>query len=309
MGPVNYSLTYSFNKQKNEGNPSWTDKVFNLSLSVPLDQLFSWKKESRSVHATLYGSRDNHGNLSQQAGLSGTALEGNNLNWNVSQGYSHSGNGGSRGGTGNAGLNHRGGYGNSSLGYSYSDDYQRVNYGLSGALIAHRNGLTQGQQVMESAVLIAAPGASGADVKGATGVTTDWRGYAIKPYATAYRENSISLDTSTLDDKTEIDSGVARVVPTKGAIVRASFDVQRGHRAIMTLTRNGKPLPFGAMISGDKVTGIVGDGGQVYLSGLQNKGKLKAKWGDVKSQECKIEYLISETAQQDAISKINATCR
>lgn len=308
LGPVNYSLSYSFNKQKNEGNPSWTDKVFNLSLSVPLDQLFSWKKESRSVHATFYGSHDNHGNLSQQAGLSGTALEGNTLNWNVSQGYSHSGNGGKRGGTGNAGLNHRGGYGNSSLGYSYSDDYQRVNYGMSGALIAHRNGITQGQQVNESAVLVAAPGTNGANVKGATGVTTDWRGYAIKPYATAYRENSVSLDTSTLDDKTEIDSGVARVVPTKGAIVRASFDVRRGHRAIMNLTRNGKPLPFGAMVTSDKVSGIVGDGGQVYLSGLQDEGYLTAKWGEHQHQQCMINYRISGKDQDAAIAKINAAC-
>ena len=308
FGPVNYSLSYSFNKQKNEGSPSWTDKILNLSLSVPLDQLFSWKKESRSVHATFYGSRDNHGNLSQQAGLSGTALEGNTLNWNVSQGYSHSGNGGSRGGTGNAGLNHRGGYGNSSLGYSYSDNYQRVNYALSGALIAHRNGLTQGQQIVESAVLIAAPGANGANIKGATGVKTDWRGYAIKPYATAYRENIISLDTNTLDDKTDIDSSVARVVPTKGAIVRASFGVQRGHRAIVNLTRDGKPLPFGAIVTSDKVSGIVGDDGQVYLSGLQNEGTLSAKWGEQQHQQCAITYSISDKEQDAAIAYVRAFC-
>lgn len=240
--------------------------------------------------------------------MSGTALEGNTLNWNVSQGYSHSGNGSSHGGTGNAGLNHRGGYGNSSLGYSYSDDYQRVNYGLSGALIAHQNGLTQGQQVMESAVLVAAPGASGADVKDATGVTTDWRGYAIKPYATAYRENSISLDTSTLDDKTEINSGVARVVPTKGAIVRASFDVQRGHRAIMNITRNGKPLPFGALVTGDKVSGIVGDSGQAYLSGLKNEGTLTAKWGEQQHQRCTIQYRINDKEQDATIARISEIC-
>jgi outer membrane usher protein len=157
-------------------------------------------------------------------------------------------------------------------------------------------------------VLVAAPGASGADVKGATGVTTDWRGYAIKPYATAYRENSISLDTSTLDDKTEIGSGVARVVPTKGAIVRAKFDVQRGHRAIMNITRNGKPLPFGAMVSSGKVSGIVGDGGQVYLSGLQDEGFLTAKWGEQQHQQCVITYRISGKDQDAAIAQINAAC-
>ncbi|WP_163387229.1 fimbria/pilus outer membrane usher protein [Enterobacter ludwigii] len=309
LGPVNYALSYSYNQQKNQNYPSWTDKTFNLSLSVPLDRLFSWNSNSRSVNATFNGSRDNHGNLSQQAGLSGTALDGNTLNWSVSQGYSHSSNGYSSGGTGNAGMNHRGGYGTSSLGYSYSEDYQRVNYGLSGALIAHRNGLTQGQQVVGSAVLVAAPGANGVNVKGATGVSTDWRGYAIQPYATAYRENNVSLDTSTLDDKTDIESGVARVVPTKGAIVRARFDVQRGHRVIMTLTYDGKPLPFGTMIAGENVSGIVGDGGQVYLSGLQDNGTLKAKWGVQGNQQCAISYRISEQEQNATIANVTASCR
>ena len=308
LGPVSYSLSYSYNRQKNEANPSWTDRTFNLSLSVPLDQLFSWKSESRSVYATFNGNRDNQGNLSQQAGLSGTALGNNTLSWNVSQGYSRSDSNGDST-TGNAGINHRGGYGTSSLGYSYSQDYQRLNYGLSGGLIAHRNGLTLGQQITDSGVLVAAPGAAGVSVQGETGVSTDWRGYAIKPYATAYRESSVSLDTATLDDKTDIESGVARVVPTKGAIVRARFDVQRGHRTIMTISRDGKPLPFGAMIAGEKVSGIVGDAGQVYLSGLQDGGTLSAKWGDQSNQQCSIDYRISEKVQNAAIAHISVECR
>ncbi|EBY6849592.1 fimbrial protein FimD [Salmonella enterica subsp. enterica] len=307
LGPVSYSLSYNYNKQNNQNNPSWTDKTVSLSLSVPLERLFSRDSAASSMSATFNGSRDNHGGLSQQAGLSGSALEGNTLNWNVSQGYSRSGYGNS-GGSGNAGLSHRGGYGTSSLGYSYSNDYQRVNYGVSSGLIAHSSGVTFGQQINDSGVLIAAPGASNVRVKGETGVTTDWRGYAIKPYATAYRENRVSLETDSLDDKTDIDSTVVRVVPTKGAIVKASFDVQRGHRAIMTVTRNGKPLPFGTIIAGDKVSGIVGDGGQVYLSGLQNDGKLTAKWGDQSNQQCAISYKVSEQEQNAAIAHINATC-
>lgn len=308
LGPVGYSLSFNYNRQKNEFNPSWTDKTFNLSLSVPLDQLFSWKQESSSVYATFNGSRDNQGNISQQTGLSGTALKNNTLSWNVSQGYSHShSNGNST--SGNAGINHLGRYGRSSLGYSYSKDYQRVNYNLNGGLIAHRNGLTIGQQITGSGILVAAPGASGIGVKGETGVLTDWRGYAIKPYATAYRESAVSLDTSTLDDKIDIESGVARIVPTKGAIVRASFDVRRGHRTIMTITRNGKPLPFGTMIVGENISGIVGDGGQVYLSGLQDKGTLSAVWGENSNQKCTVFYRMNNIEQNTAISQIETDCR
>ena len=307
LGPVIYSLSYSYNLQKKEATPSWTERTFSLSLSVPLDQLFSWKVERRSVYATFNTSRDNTGNFSQQTGLSGTAFENNTLRWNVSQGYSRSDSNGSST-YANVGVNHRGGYGNSSLGYSYNQDHQRLNYGLSGSLIAHRDGLTHGQQITDSGVLVAAPGAAGVGVKGETGVSTDWRGYAIKSYATAYRENSVSLDTATLDDKTDIESGVARVVPTRGAIVRARFDVQHGHRTIMTVTREGKPLPFGTMVAGEKISGIVGDGGQVYLSGLQDKGTLTAKWGEQSNQQCVIAYQVSGQAQNAAIAHLSATC-
>lgn len=307
LGTVSYSLSYNYNRQKNESTPTWTDRTINLSFSMPLERLSACKSESCSVYATFNGSRDNQGNLSQQAGLSGTALVNNALSWNISQGDSRSdGNGDST--TGSAGLNHRGSYGSSSLGYSYSQNHQRLNYGLSGGLIVHSNGLTQGQQIIDSGVLVVAPGAAGISVKGENGVSTDWRGYAIKPYAVAYRENSVSLDIATLDDKTDVESSVARVVPTKGAIVRASFDVQRGHRAIMTITRNGKPLPFGTMITGGKVSGIVGDGGQVYLSGLQDEGTLSAKWGDQSNQQCGIAYWVSEQEKNAAIAHVQAVC-
>ncbi|SQK75938.1 Outer membrane usher protein fimD precursor [Tatumella ptyseos] len=81
-----------------------------------------------------------------------------------------------------------------------------------------------------------APGAKGLSVESGTGVQTDWRGYAIKPYVSAYRENRIALDTKTLDDDTDIEGAVSRVVPTKGAVVKARFVTRHGVRVLMTLT-------------------------------------------------------------------------
>jgi outer membrane usher protein len=44
----------------------------------------------------------------------------------------------------------------------------------------------------------------------------------------------------------------------------------------MTLTQNGKPLPFGATVTTDDKDSefIVGNDGQTYLSGLPQHGKL-----------------------------------
>jgi outer membrane usher protein len=50
----------------------------------------------------------------------------------------------------------------------------------------------------------------------------------------------------------------------------------------MTLTQtNGQPVPFGAVATlvGENKSFIVGDGGQVYLTGMNNSGTLQLKWG------------------------------
>ena len=69
------------------------------------------------------------------------------------------------------------------VGYNYSGngDYQQVNYGLSGGVIAHRNGITLSQPLGDTNVLIAAPGASNVKVENEPGIHTDWRGYAVVP--------------------------------------------------------------------------------------------------------------------------------
>jgi outer membrane usher protein len=51
-------------------------------------------------------------------------------------------------------------------------------------------------------------------VENQTGVRTDWRGYAVLPYATEYRENRVALDTNTLADNVDLDDAVVSVVPT-----------------------------------------------------------------------------------------------
>lgn len=233
-------------------------------------------------------------------------LENNNLSWSVSQGYSHY-----DGKNGSAGLNYQGGYGNSNVGYSYSNDYRQVSYGLSGSALLHSEGLTFGQPLGDTNVLIEAPGAKGASVEGVTGVQTDWRGYAVKSYVSAYRENRIALDTNTLDDDTDIEGAVSRVVPTKGAVVKASFVTRNGMRVLMTLTHKGKPLPLGSTVTTGDITGMVGDDGQVYLSGMQNSGILTAQWGSAPDQRCTVRYHLPKKEERTGslpVIRMNETC-
>lgn len=302
IGAVNYSLTYSYSRQSSQPE---ADRSLFLSLSVPLDALLAGHEaQSHSLYATYNASRDTDGNITHQAGLSGTALENNKLNWSVSQGYSRD-----AGDSGSLSANYQGGYGSGNLGYSYSDSYRQVSYGASGGAVLHSGGLTFGQSLGDTSVLIAAPGVSGVGVENQTGVHTDWRGYAIVPYASVYRENRIALDTTTLDDHTDIDNAVSHVVPTRGAVVRATFKGHSGSRVLMILTFNGKPLLFGTVVTVGDLSGIVGDAGQVYLSGMPDEGTIVAQWGKGAGTKCQAPFRLPDDAARQPVVRMSAVCR
>lgn len=71
-----------------------------------------------------------------------------------------------------------------------------MNYGVSGGVVVHRNGVTLSQPLGDTNILVKAPGAAGVELENATGVKTDWRGYAVIPYATTYRQNRVALNTN-----------------------------------------------------------------------------------------------------------------
>lgn len=305
---INISLNVSYNQSS--GQPD-ADKSVALNLSLPLSKWLSNGDgtDTHSAFATWSASRDNHGSVNQNVGVSGTLLERNNLSYSVQQGLANQGGGNS----GSASMSYQGGYGNANVGYNYSSngEYQQVNYGLSGGIVAHSHGVTLSQPLGDTNVLIDAPGADNVAVENATGVKTDWRGYAVVPYATTYRKNRMALDTTTLGDKVDLDNAVVDVVPTQGAIVRASFKAHVGIRALLTLLRNNEPIPFGATVTRDDegAGSIVAEEGQVYLSGLAPKGVLKVQWGEAADQTCSASYELPKEAENNPITKATVVCR
>lgn len=289
-------LSYSLSLSHQSGLYGSNRALF-LTLSMPLGG------SGHPLSASYSLSQNADGEVSHRTGLSGTALEGDRLNWSLSQSYARD-----TGKSGSLSSSYRGEYGYGNAGYSYSKDYRQFSYGLSGGAILHANGLTLGQPLGETNVLIAVPGVSGVGLENEPGVSTDRHGYAIMPYASIYRENRVALNVNSLDDHTDIDDAVGHVVPTRGAVVRASFNGRSGNRMLLTLKRNGKPLPFGTMIAADNRGGIVGDEGQVYLSGMPDKGKVTATWGEGPDSRCTADYRLSAEQSKQEIVKINAIC-
>lgn len=303
---VSYSVSWSWNQAVGIDG---TDKLASFNVSVPFS-LFTrhgYRRDSAldRAYATASASRNSDGDTSWQTGISGTLLEDRNLNYSVSQGHTST-----NGSSGSASANWQATYGTFGAGYNYSRDQHDLNWQMSGGVVGHADGVTFSQPLGDTNVLIKAPGASGVNVENQTGVKTDWRGYAVMPYATVYRYNRVALDTNTMNNSTDIENNVSSVVPTNGALVRASFDTRIGVRALLTAMRGNQPVPFGAVVreTGSGVTSMVGDDGQIYLSGLPLTGELLVQWGNGASAQCRAPYSLPEKSLQQAITMKEIRC-
>ncbi|MGS6555074.1 fimbria/pilus outer membrane usher protein, partial [Escherichia coli] len=132
----------------------------------------------RNSNASYSMSNDLKGGMTNLSGVYGTLLPDNNLNYSVQVGNTHGGNT-SSGTSGYSSLNYRGAYGNTNIGYSRSGDSSQIYYGMSGGIIAHADGITFGQPLGDTMVLVKAPGADNVKIENQTGIHTDWRGYAF----------------------------------------------------------------------------------------------------------------------------------
>lgn len=305
---VNYGITYTYSKNGSTDSYGHTtsydkDQQIALNVSVPLEKFLpgAWANYSMN-HSKNNGT-------THSVGLNGSALENNALNWNVQQGYGTD----DVGYTGNANVDYKGTYGEVIAGYGYDKDSDRLNYGLQGGILAHADGVTFSQPLGETNVLVKAPGAKGVSIQNQSGAKTDWRGYTTVSNLTPYRKNDVALITDSLPDDVELALTNKTVIPTRGAVVRAEYIASVGVRVLMTLNQpNGQPVPFGTVVTIDGENAqsfIVGDKGQVYLTGLSETGALTAKWGNESGQICRAKYILSEKVESSGVNIISAICK
>jgi outer membrane usher protein len=297
-------ITYGLNLSDTRYPRSDANRRLSFNVQVPLDK---WLAGSR----VSYGlTTDNRNRTRHDVGFSGSALEDNRLSYSVRESYTNQG----EGNGGSASLDYSGTYGRVNGGYSYSQHNQQVNAGLSGGIVAHPYGVTFSQPLGDTMALVRAPGANDARVYNQRGVTTDWRGYAVVPYVSAYRKNNVKLATETLGDDVDLDQAATTVIPTRGALVLANFKTNVGARMLATLTYQGKPVPFGAttsLIVDGKPTSssFVGDGGDVYLSGVPAKSQLLVSWGKGRDQQCRADLQLPEQKADTRFTTQALTCR
>ncbi|CCJ95724.1 fimbria/pilus outer membrane usher protein [Cronobacter malonaticus] len=313
-GQISYFLSYARNlnvDQNGEDNTKTNDRLFAFTVNVPFSA-FNHKGEFASASMNYSLNSSQHGATMHSLGMSGSALADNSLNWQVQEGY----NAANRKTNGNASLNYQSSWGDVSGGYGYDNYTSRYNYALRGGMVAHADGLTFSRTLNESVALVTAPGAKDIPVNGQNNVHTDSQGNAVVPYVRPYHENAISLDDSELAQEadTDIENITKKVVPTRGAVVKAQYQTFSGLKAMLTLTHRGKPVPFGALVTMAGNAGqtahsdIVGEDGQVYLAGLPQQGQLQVMWGAGSDRQCTVNYSLKPTASTGAIIFQQAAC-
>lgn len=306
------SLTWGVAYSQSDNSLGGNDRSVALNFSMPLmsPDIHSRKSGSSvTANASLGTTFERDGTSRHRASLGGTIFEDSRLSYNLNQTYDTRGNGNST----DASVGYIGGYGEGRIGVSRSASSRQLRTDLSGGILIHEGGITVGPRLGETNILVDTNGAAGVAIEGVSGVKTDYFGHALVTSASPYRENRVSLDTRSFGDDTEADDTVSNVVPNRGAIVKTSFGMRTGKKALITLTRDGQHLPFGTMVTlssnaeENPISGIVGDDGEVYMSGLPETGSLIATWGDDSSRTCQANYTIPQNSK--GLPQISAVCK
>ncbi|SBV64694.1 putative outer membrane protein [uncultured Citrobacter sp.] len=268
---VNWSLNYSMTKTPSTTN----DQQFSISMNVPLSR---WLANAWGTY-TLTSSKN--GNSAHQVGVSGTLLEDNNLNYNLQQTYTDN----DVGYGAYLSSRYRTSVGEFSTNYSYQKDSKQWGYGAQGSVVAHSQGITLGQSIQDAFAIVHITDGDNVKIQNSRGVYTDYWGNAIVPTLTNYRRNTITVNTQGRDD-IDIQDASLDVVPTKGAVLKADFTARSGKRALLTLKHGQSVVPFGALLSMDGTTSIVGDDGEVYVTGLKGTQRIEVQWGNTAQTKC-----------------------
>ncbi|HBL4908920.1 fimbria/pilus outer membrane usher protein [Enterobacter hormaechei] len=268
---ITWSVSYNLTRTPDADN----DRQMALMVNIPFSH---WLPNAWASYSLNTASG---GDTSHQAGIGGTALEDNNLSYNLQQSYTSNnvGYGASLSGR------YRGSAGEVGLGYSYGGSNRQWNYSAKGSVVAHEHGVTLGQSVRDAFAIVHIKGGNNVKVQNGRGIYTDYFGNAIVPTLTAYRHNGITVNTQDRDDL-DIEMATQDVVPTKGAAMMANFDARSGQRALITLLYRGKPVPFGALVTFENNTVIVGDDGEAWFTGLRDVVPFTVQWGEEQDQHC-----------------------
>lgn len=307
-------------------NNSFHQLSYGISATRTRDPLGRYQNEymatfslplGHSAHAPslmLNLSHDRSGGSQDQATLNGSFGADNQFNYGATAAHNSGNDAG--GNTGSVNLGYRSPYAVFNASAGSGNGYSQTSFGMSGAVVAHPGGITFGQPIGDTVGIVYVPGAAGARLDNAAGARVDHFGYALVPYLTPYSLNTIQIDPKGLPLDVQLDATSAQVAPHAGAVVMLKFKTKTGHTIIVRAhLSNGQTLPFGAEVfsaKGDSL-GVVGQGGQILLRGVDEAGQVTARWQDDNgaAQSCSFHYRVESNGKGRGLKnyqQVNITC-
>ncbi|CAI1508342.1 outer membrane usher protein [Serratia ficaria] len=270
------NLSLSLSAYHNEFNGTKDDGGY-LSLSVP------W-----SDRATVsYSATASRSDTTHQVGYYDRVNE--HDNYQLSAGASR------RGGNAAAYYNHEGDIAQVSANASYqAGSYSALGLSAQGGMTLtaqggalHRSGVNGGTRM-----LVDTSGVPNVPVRGygSTSRSNAW-GKAVISDISSYYRNNASIDLNQLGDKADATTSVVQATLTEGAIGYRKFDVIAGDKAMAILRlADGSQPPFGATVMNARkqVTGLVNDGGSVYLTGINAGEMMTVHWSGAAQCEVRL---------------------
>lgn len=211
-----------------------------------------------------------------------------------------------KGGTGSAFITHEADIARLTANASYMHN-QYSAFGLSASggvtLTADGGGLHRINTPGGTRMLVDTDGVAGVPIKGfGAPVTSNTFGKAIVGDINSYYRSKAQIDLNALPDNVDAQQSVVQATLTEGAVGYRHFAVVSGQKA-MTVLRlpDGSHPPFGAQVQNGKGqnTGIVGDAGSAYISGINPTETMTVMWGDNKT--CQVNFPTALGSLQDAL--------
>lgn len=211
-----------------------------------------------------------------------------------------------KGGTGSAFVTHQADVARLAANVSYMHN-QYSAFGLSASggmtLTPEGGGLHRLNTLGGTRMLVDTDGVSDVPIKGIGAPTTsNMFGKAVVGDVSSYYRNKAQIDLNMLPDNVDAQQSVVQATLTEGAVGYRHFAVVSGQKA-MTVLRlpDGSHPPFGAQIQNSKGqnTGIVGDAGSAYISGINPQSVMTVTWGEDKT--CQVTFPNQFGSLQDVL--------
>jgi outer membrane usher protein len=253
----------------------------------------------------------NHSKLdgnNSQAMVTGTALDDDRLAYNATVNQAPQGN------SFNLYSQYNGGHGNVQAGYAQGRDYKQGNIGVSGGLVLHGGGYTWSPPLGETIGLVQARDAAGARVVANQRSVIDDNHYAVVPNLIPYQLNRVTIDPKGMAASTELEEASQTVAPRARSVVLLKYKTTSGRALLIdSALSDGKPLPFGAEVfdAEGKNVGVTGQGGQVFVRGVEKSSDLTVRWGQGANDSCRIHVDIkpeAKGAKQTGFEQLKAAC-